>query len=320
MEVRPSTNTGRALLELEPDLGQLLDDQRRAAAARALLVRVVAIEVGEWNLNGMGEADPRHLGLLVVDGALARHVTIEHTVSTELLGAGDIVRPWSVQEAPGFVAARTHWNALSPVRLALLDARLATQLAPFPEVSAVIVDRLAGRAKRLAITQAISQMTRVDRRLLALFWHLAERWGRVAPDGIAVPLALSHRLIGEFIGAQRPTVSTAMTKLSRNGQLTRRPDGTYLLTGEPLTRSAASTAEVIRQRRRLMPVPGVEPREPEPSAARPGHDALVAALAERRGRSEALLRETAALLEAASAAHARRTQPRSHRRGAPTTA
>ena len=69
----------------------------------------------------------------------------------------------------------------------------------------MIVDRLSERAHRLAVTQAISQLNRVDRRLLALFWHLAERWGRVARDGIAVPLALSHRLIGEVVGARRPT-------------------------------------------------------------------------------------------------------------------
>ena len=68
----------------------------------------------------------------------------------------------------------------------------------------MIVDRLSERAQRLAVTQAISQLNRVDRRLLALFWHLAERWGRVARDGIGVPLVLSHRLIGELVGARRP--------------------------------------------------------------------------------------------------------------------
>jgi hypothetical protein len=119
----------------------------------------------------------------------------------------------------------------------------------------VIVDRLSERAQRLAVTQAISQLNRVDRRLLALFWHLAERWGRVSRDGIAVPLALSHRLIGELVGARRPTVSTALAELAREGKLVRRDDGTWLLTGEPIT-TAASAAEVIRQRRRLMPETG----------------------------------------------------------------
>jgi hypothetical protein len=45
----------------------------------------------------------------------------------------------------------------------------------------------------------------------------------------------------------------------------RRDDGTWLLTGEPLTEGTAAS-EVIRQRRRLMPAPGAEPRD-EPAVA-----------------------------------------------------
>jgi hypothetical protein len=165
------------------------------------------------------------------------------------------------------------WNALAAVRLALIDRRAAAQLGRYPEIGAVIVDRLSERAQRLSITQAISQLNRVDRRLLALFWHLAERWGRVSRDGIAVPLALSHRLIGELVGARRPTVSTALAELAREGQLVRRDDGTWLLTGEPV--SGAETAlEVIRQRRRLMPdMSEPESAAPEPAAAVPEHAA-----------------------------------------------
>ena len=133
----------------------------------------------------------------------------------------------------------------------------------------MIVDRLSERAQRLAVTQAISQLNRVDRRLLALFWHLAERWGRVARDGIAVPLVLSHRLIGELVGARRPTVSTALGELARDGQLVRREDGTWLLTGEPIALAGGTVAEVMRQRRRLMPSDRrARPRRPRPSPSR----------------------------------------------------
>jgi hypothetical protein len=128
------------------------------------------------------------------------------------------------------------------------------QLGRYPEVGAVIVDRLSERTHRLSISQAISQLNRVDQRLLALFWHLSERWGRVSRDGIVVPLALSHRLIGELVGARRPTVSTALAELARAGRLVRRDDGTWLLTGEPMP-GATGSLEVIRQRRRLIPRP-----------------------------------------------------------------
>jgi hypothetical protein len=113
------------------------------------------------------------------------------------------------------------------------DRRFAAEAARYPEVTAALFDRLGERSVRLATTQAISQLTRVDRRLKALFWHLAERWGRVTGDGVVVPLALTHRILGQLVGARRPTVSTALSELSDRGELVRRPDGAWLLRGDP---------------------------------------------------------------------------------------
>jgi len=98
----------------------------------------------------------------------------------------------------------------SPASLVVLDRGVAAELAAWPEIMASLLDRLTERSERLAITQAISQLTGVDRRLLTLFWHLAERWGRVGTDGVVVPLALTHRMLGQLVGARRPTVSSGM--------------------------------------------------------------------------------------------------------------
>ena len=115
------------------------------------------------------------------------------------------------------------WDTLlSPSSFAVLDRRFAAELARWPEVTAALFDRLSERSLRLATTQAISQLTRVDRRLKALLWHLAERWGRVSGDGVVVPLALTHRILGQLVGARRPTVSTALGELAERGELTRR--------------------------------------------------------------------------------------------------
>ena len=291
--------SGRSLLELDPELGQLLDDDRRAEAERALRVRVTTFAVGEWDGERLADADPTHVGLLVAEGVLAREVVLGDTISTELLGPGDIIRPWHIEGAPQLLPVSVRWNALSSVRLGLIDRRAATALGYYPEVWAVIVDRLSERAQRLSITQAISQLNRVDRRLLALFWHLAERWGRVARDGITVPLVLSHRLIGELVGARRPTVSTALAELARDGQLVRRDDGTWLLTGEPVAVPAAMAAEVIRQRRRLMPT--AEEREQAPAAT------VAVAEVETTTPSERIveLRATLAAVRAVTAEHRR---------------
>jgi CRP-like cAMP-binding protein len=124
------------------------------------------------------------------------------------------------------------WIVLTHSRIALLDRRVGALLGRYPEVNAAIIDRVNERGLRLAVTQAISQLNRVDRRLLALFWHLAERWGRMTADGVAVPMTLSHRMLGQLVGARRPTVSTALGELARDGELVRRADGTWLLTGK----------------------------------------------------------------------------------------
>ncbi len=230
------------LLELDPDLGTLLEEDRRAAAAHELGVAVHALAPGEWDADRLSGASAEHVGLLVLSGVLAREVLVSDTVSTELLGPGDVIRPWRLHDAASLLLHSVRWSVLSPSRIALLDRRLGVQLGRYPEVNAALLDRVNERAVRLALTQAISQLNRVDRRLLALFWHLAERWGRMTPEGVAVPMTLSHRMLGQLVGARRPTVSTALGELAERGDLVRRSDGSWLLRGEPpeaLTRPSA---------------------------------------------------------------------------------
>jgi len=296
---RPTHDAAGSLLELDPELGCLLAPERRARAARELRVRVSAIETGEWDASRLEEADPAHVGLLVVEGVLAREVVLHTTVSTELLGPGDIVRPWRIEGTPQLLPVHARWNALAPVRVGLLDRRVAVQLGGYPEIGAVIVDRLSERAQRLAVTQAISQLNKVDERLVALFWHLAERWGRVAPDGVALPLALSHRLIGELVGARRPTVSTALAELARGDRIVRRDDGTWLLTGEAPPSMDGDASEVVRQRRRLMPeeTPTLPPTAARLQELRASLNAAQETAAQRSRDFEALQLETSQLRE-----------------------
>jgi len=249
------------LLELDPDLGQLLPDERLDAAKREMRVVVRTVESGPWDIDRLSGASPENVGLLVLEGVIARDVLVSDTISTELLGPGDVVRPWRVQENMPLLAHAVRWNVLSRSRIAVLDRRVGADLGRYPEVSAAIIDRVNERAQRLALTQAISQLNRVDRRLLALFWHLAERWGRMTTGGVALPMTLSHRMLGQLVGARRPTVSTALGDLVKQGELTRRDDGTWLLTGEPVGVPVRDIQRVIPMRRRFLP--------PEAAAKRP---------------------------------------------------
>jgi CRP-like cAMP-binding protein len=251
------------LLVLDPDLGETLDRERAAEARRRLLVRVRRLAPGPWEAERLTVADPGHLGLLVLDGVIAREVLASDTVSTELIGSGELLRPWHYAPDPSLLRVETRWNVLAPARVALIDRRLTHQLASSPEVLSLLVERMDRRSERLAVAQAISQLNRVEDRLRALFWHLAERWGRMTGAGVAIPLTLSHRLLSQLIGARRPTVSTALGELARNGELIRQADGSWLLTGDPPREPDARLARVIPPRRRLMaPAGGAETTAP----------------------------------------------------------
>jgi CRP/FNR family cyclic AMP-dependent transcriptional regulator len=249
----PSARVERSLLDLDPELGRLLSRERYATARAEIKVRVHRRVVGPWPATAMPALATHHLGLLVLDGVIASDVMLENVVSTELLGAGDILRPWPVDDPERMLGEETGWMVLAECRLAALDQRSAAALGHFPEVYAVLIERLDRRSRRLARTQAIAELNRVERRVLAMLWHLAERWGRVTTDGILIPLNISHRLLAQLIGARRPTVSTAVGHLSREGRVQRRPDGAWIVRGEP--DGASSPTERILSRRRLLTDP-----------------------------------------------------------------
>ncbi|WP_028061014.1 Crp/Fnr family transcriptional regulator [Candidatus Solirubrobacter pratensis] len=260
----PRTAETLCLLDADPDLGALLSDTRREQATRELVVRTHRLAVGPWDVSRLAVAAADHLGLLILRGVLSRELVVTDQVSTELLGAGDLVRPWPSASRTTLVPVRGTWSVLSLSMVAVLDRRFAAEAARYPELTAALLDRLSERSRRLATSQAISQLTRVDRRLLALFWHLAERWGRVSGDGVILPLALTHRTLGQLVGARRPTVSSALSELADRGELVRRRDGSWLLRGDPpdadaLPRGASSAQrpqqDPTRPATRVAPAP-----------------------------------------------------------------
>ena len=230
----PEAGSGSVqLLNLDPDLARELDPRRAREAAQRLYARTVDIPRGRWN-PGAGLLDgARPMGLLVLDGLLLREATLAEHPAAELLGPGDVLRAWDDEDHEELLPRRIEWTALSTVRVAVLDHAFAVRAAQWPEVFATLLDRSARRAERLVVLQAIAHLTRVDDRLLALLWSLAERWGRVVPDGVVVSLRLSHRTLAGLIGARRPSVTTALGQLMARGAIERRDDGEWLLPGTP---------------------------------------------------------------------------------------
>ena len=245
------------LLRLDPRLGMLLPQHRIADAHAALHVRVARLRPGEWDLGrAAGNGGTDHLGVLVVEGIVAHDVLVGGTTSTELIGPGDVLRPWTRETRP-LLERMLRWHVLDDGRVALLDRDFSRRLGAWPEVNAMLMERLSQRAERLATVQAIAKVTKVERRVLAYLWHLAERWGRASADGVHVPLTLSHRMLGQIVGARRPTVTAAVRLLIDSGEVVRRPDGSWLLIGDGHRLGADEPRRPIAPRRRI--VVGLDP-------------------------------------------------------------
>jgi len=230
----PETGSGSVqLLSVDPDLAHELDARRAREAANRLYARTIEIPRGRWTAHHGLLEGTRPIGLLLLDGLLVRETTVDDHPSAELLGPGDVLRAWNDAEHEELLPRTIDWSALTATRLAVIDHAFAVRAAQWPEVFASLLDRAARRAERLVVLQAIAHLTRVDDRLLALLWCLAERWGRVLPDGVLVSLRLSHRTLAGMVGARRPSVTTALGQLMSRGELERRADGEWILLSSP---------------------------------------------------------------------------------------
>jgi hypothetical protein len=108
-----------------------------------------------------------------------------------------------------------------------------------PVVGLRLLNRLAQQSSRVAVQRAIAHLPRVEDRLLALFLHLAERWGRVGNGGVILPVSLTHATLGRLVGARRPTVSLALKELTSEGLVARRDDGAWVVSHASRTTLAA---------------------------------------------------------------------------------
>src|SRR3954469_13173024 len=221
------------LLEADPELARGLDPRRVREVSQRLFVRTIDVPRGTWSPTRALSGGTNPIGLLVLDGLLVREAIVGDHPCAELLGPGDLLRAWEDRDAEVLLPRSVEWNALTGVRLAVIDQALAVRAAQWPEIFASLVERAARRAERLVVMQAIAHLPRVDDRLLALLWCLAERWGRVAPGGVVVSLRLPHRTLAGMVGARRPSVTTALGQLIQRGEVERRPAGGGRRRGEP---------------------------------------------------------------------------------------
>lgn len=219
------------ILAEDPELGEGLPPRIRRAATELLRARVIVVNRPRWQPP---EQDPQTTyGFLLLDGLIGRRIRIGRAVSTELLSAGDILRPWEEPCLWSMIPPEVDWRVFRPTRVAILDERITKIICSRPELVIAFSSRLYRRARHAEYIMAISHLPRVEHKLLATLWHLASNWGKVTPQGVYIPFRLTHEVLGEILGAKRPSVTTAMTHLQQRGEVAIGAGGGYLLKGNP---------------------------------------------------------------------------------------
>jgi hypothetical protein len=216
---------GVRLLDIDPDFGAGLTPQEFTEVQRHLVLPTVRLERGLWGVAQLRQArgvhrEPR--GFMVVAGMVSIDLAIAGQVCTRLITARELVLldGWEDDSIP----VRAGWSALDSAMLAVLDERLTVIGSRWPALMNAILKRAAEQVRHAILQQAISQLPRVEDRLLALLWSIADRQGVVRGNGVWVHLPVTHATLAQMIGARRPTVSLGLRALTDRGLI--RADGT----------------------------------------------------------------------------------------------
>jgi CRP/FNR family transcriptional regulator, cyclic AMP receptor protein len=270
--VRSAVSLAAALvLELDPDLGAGVQPEDWEAARQACRGDLLSVPQGRWRLpEAAGDRDDI-LGLVIVEGLLCREVSLQGRHMLELLGRGDVLQLPVLASRPG-LGGRIELTAVTDVGLVVLGKSFIHAAARWPSLLAAVTRRLETQRENLAIQALIAHLPRAEQRLLMTLWHLAERFGRVTPQGTVLPLPFGHEVLGQLIGARRPTATLALGALAAQDVVRRLEDGSWLLTA-----AAARRIEAILPTSDCSPVLGEQLTLP-PAAQGPRAEAWASAL------------------------------------------
>lgn len=219
------------VLEEDRDLLWEIPEEDRLEASSRATVPLLEIGRGRWDMPARSYAGC--LGLLVLDGLLLHSVTVGREPRSELVGSGDMIRPWEQEDGAASVPFESCWEVVYEARIAVLEWPFVALVRRWPQLMPALIGRATRRARWLALQLAVADLRRVDDRLMLYLWHMADRWGRVRRDGVLVPLPVTHDVLAQLIGVQRPTVTSALRRLSDAGLIRRQDDKTWLLRRKP---------------------------------------------------------------------------------------
>ncbi len=204
------------LLDADDELAEEFDVRGRVAVRQLATARVLQMGVGDCDLSDWFDIARHGPGLLILDGLITFETRTGDRVASELLGAGDLLQAPTLP-TDDLIERSCHWRALRPTRFALLDEDFVDRVRPFPQVVRALLSRACRRTAELDVLRAITSQPRLEVRLVLLLWHLATRWGKVEPASVRLCLPLTHRLLGQLVAAERPSVSHALKRLAQAG-------------------------------------------------------------------------------------------------------
>lgn len=187
---------------------------------------VVTVEPGPVDVGRL-LAQRSAFGATVLDGIVMSSQRIGEQTGIQLLGPGDLLVPVD-DLLPGWLAD-VDLRVPASVRLALLGNELLAAAVRWPRIVQGLYGCLGDQLRRLNAQLVICQIPRVEERVLAMLWLLAESFGQVTSAGVRLPLPLTHETLGALVGARRPTITLALRKLSQQGSILHQDTGWLLL-------------------------------------------------------------------------------------------
>jgi hypothetical protein len=227
------------LLDARLELTQHLTADERAELA-GMSLPVVVTDPGPLDLDGL-LARHHAFGATVIDGMVMSSLRVGEQTGIHLLGPGDLLVPRS--ESWTTWLSEVGFRTAAPVHLGLFGNDLLAAAYRWPRLIQGLYRSIGEQLQRLTAQLVICQLPRVEDRVVAMLWLLAESWGHVTSGGVRLPLALTHETLGALIGARRPTVTLALRKLTDEGVLIAQDSGWLLL--HPPPEPASGSPKII---------------------------------------------------------------------------
>ena len=228
------------LLDTRIDLTRYLTSDERVEVA-AVSLPVATAEDHQVELYAF-LAKHSAFGATILDGLVMNSMRIGEQAGIQLLGPGDLLLP-GTDPAPTWIAGLEARTA-GPVRLALFGNELLGAAFRWPRILQSLYLYIGEQLQRLTAQLVICQLPRVDDRVQAMLWLLAESWGHVTSSGVRLPVPLTHETLGALVGARRPTVTLALRNLVQRGAIVHQDSG-WLLLERPAPVTEASDAKIL---------------------------------------------------------------------------